>query len=165
MYAYALYERGFVHQAHQVLTDIYQQSINFEVSRMYPGIPEYFDSRGRGVYPYLTGSASWYLFTLLTQAFGVRGHLGDLLIKPKLVLSQFDEEGNASIQTRFAERDLLITFHNPDKKDFGAYQISKVFVDGELITEATELQSCVIEKIHLDALKPLSNHDIDIFLN
>jgi len=42
-------------------------------SKIYPGIPEYFDSEGRGMYHYLTGSASWMVLTLLNYVFGVRG--------------------------------------------------------------------------------------------
>ena len=82
MYAYALYERGFVRQGYRALDSIYRHSVNFPVSRTLPGIPEYFNARGRGLYPYLTGSASWYLLTLLTKAFGVCGHLGDLIVCP-----------------------------------------------------------------------------------
>jgi cellobiose phosphorylase len=165
MYAYALYERGFVQQAYQVLMDIYGQSINFEVSRMYPGIPEYFDSHGRGVYPYLTGSASWYLFTLLTQSFGVRGFLGDLQIEPKLVLSQFDQDGKASIQTRFADRDLLITFHNPEKKEFREYRVVGVSLNGEELAREYNQHECVIPRRIFAALSPERTHRLEMFLN
>ena len=65
------------------------------------------------MYPWLTGSASWYLLTLLTEVFGVKGDLGDLVLEPKLVAAQFDSQGDASIRTRFAERDLEIVYHNP----------------------------------------------------
>jgi cellobiose phosphorylase len=85
MYANALYKRGLVREGWRVLEGIYQQSQDFPVSRMYPGIPEYFSPRGRGMYPYLTGSASWYLLTMLTEVYGVRGELGDLLFAPKLL--------------------------------------------------------------------------------
>ena len=78
MYAYALYERGFIKEGHRVLNAIYRQSVDFQVSRMYPGVPEYFNDRGRGMYPYLTGSASWYLLTLAAKVFGVAGKLGNL---------------------------------------------------------------------------------------
>ncbi len=164
MYAYALYERGFVPQAYKILMDIYRQSINFEVSRMYPGIPEYFDSRGRGVYPYLTGSASWYLFTLLTQSFGVRGNLGDLEIDPKLVLSQFDEDGKASIHTRFTDRDLLITYNNPNKKDFHHYQIKQIALAGETLSEQYGKLDCKIPRECIASLPAGETHQIEIWL-
>ena len=64
---------------------LYRHCADFATSRMYPGIPEYISARGRGMYPYLTGSASWYLLTLVTEVFGVKGELGDLALEPKLV--------------------------------------------------------------------------------
>lgn len=91
IFVYALYQRGLVREGWRVLAGIYDQSQDFAVSRMYPGIPEYFSDRGRGMYPWLTGSASWYLLTLVTEVFGVKGQLGDLLLQPKLLATQFDE--------------------------------------------------------------------------
>jgi hypothetical protein len=46
------------------------------VSRIYPGIPEYITAKGRGAYPYLTGSVSRLLLTLFTESFGVKVKLG-----------------------------------------------------------------------------------------
>jgi cellobiose phosphorylase len=131
MYASALYQRGFVRQGYETLAGIYQQSQDFPASRMYPGIPEYFSPRGRGMYPYLTGSASWYLLVMVTQAFGVRGQLGDLLLEPKLLAEQFDENGRATLRTLFAGRSLEVTYHNPERLDYGAYRLAELHVDGE----------------------------------
>ena len=61
MYAYALKKRGRKAEADRVIRALYEASLGFEMSRMYPGIPEYFDLEGRGMYPYLTGAASWLL--------------------------------------------------------------------------------------------------------
>ncbi|MCD4685888.1 MAG: cellobiose phosphorylase, partial [Anaerolineae bacterium] len=83
MYANALYQRGLVHAGHKVLDGIFRHCCNFAVSRIYPGIPEYINARGRGMYTYLTGSASWLLLTLTTEVFGVKGDLGDLALEPK----------------------------------------------------------------------------------
>lgn len=52
--------------------------MNFDNSRMFPGLPEYYDLSGRGMYAYLTGAASWYLLTMVTEVFGVKGVMGDL---------------------------------------------------------------------------------------
>lgn len=131
MYAYALYTRGFAPQAYRVLNSIYQQSVNFRTSRIYPGIPEYFTPRGRGVYPYLTGSASWYLFTLLTQAFGIRAEMGDLMLNPKLVLDQFDAQVEASVLTMFAGQQIRIVYKNPERLDYGSYRTIKVTIDDQ----------------------------------
>jgi cellobiose phosphorylase len=85
------------------------------------------------VYPYLTGSASWYLLTLLTQAFGVHGHVGDLVISPKLVAEQFDAEGKASVSSRFADRRIQVIYNNPDRIEYGSYVINRVMLNhGEL---------------------------------
>ena len=95
MYANALYSQGFVKEGYKVLNTLLHAAMNFESSYMYPGLPEYFDSDGRGLYAYLTGAASWYMLTMITEAFGVRGEIGNLVIAPALMAEQFDKEGNA----------------------------------------------------------------------
>jgi len=62
MYAYALISRGFIDEGRKVLLSLYKLAVNFEKSKIYPCLPEYFNSEGRGMYSYLTGSASWFLF-------------------------------------------------------------------------------------------------------
>ncbi len=113
MYANALYQRGLIDEGYRVLNELYQHCQNFAVSRMYPGLPEYVSPRGRGLYPYLTGAASWYLLTLVTEVFGVKGALGDLMLSPKLVPAQFDATGCASVSTLFAGHSLTIVYRNP----------------------------------------------------
>ena len=76
MYANALYQRGFVKEGYRALYTLLEQAMNTPVSLMYPGIPEYFDADGKGKYPYLTGAASWYMMTMVTQIFGFRGEWG-----------------------------------------------------------------------------------------
>ena len=126
MYAYALYSRGFAAEGWRVLELLYGQSTDFAHSELLPGIPEYFDDRGRGMYPYLTGAASWLLFTLQTQAFGVRGCGGDLVLQPKLTAGQFDADGAAEIVCTAAGRRLRVRYENPQKLDWGAYQVGSV---------------------------------------
>lgn len=164
MYAYALYARGYARQAYQAMAHIYRQSVDFPVSRMYPGIPEYFNARGRGVYPYLTGSASWYLLALLTQAFGVRGQLGDLVLDPKLVLEQFDGEGKASVRTWFAGRQLEVVYHNPDRLEYGGYQVARVALDDRELPESSSGGSFRIPRQHLTALQEGQEHQMNIWL-
>ena len=98
MYANALYKRGYVREGHKALQTLADTALRFDTSKIYPGIPEYFNSEGRGMYHYLTGAASWYMMTMITEVFGVRGETGDLVIRPKLLKSQFDENGTASIR-------------------------------------------------------------------
>ncbi|MFU8827698.1 MAG: GH36-type glycosyl hydrolase domain-containing protein, partial [Brevefilum sp.] len=130
MYAYALYCQGLAAAAWGVLDGLYTQSQDFSRSRMYPGIPEYFNPRGRGMYPYLTGSAAWYLYTLLTESFGVKGALGDLCLAPKLVGEQFARADNVRVETVFAGKKLTVTYHNPQRLTYGEYCFESVSVNG-----------------------------------
>jgi cellobiose phosphorylase len=66
MYAYALLKRGYRKEGKEVLQSIYRMSVNTPVSKIYPCLPEYFNAEGRGMYSYLTGSASWFLLTMRT---------------------------------------------------------------------------------------------------
>lgn len=125
MYAYALYSRGFAEQGWKVLSSLYCQSADFERSRILPGIPEYFDINGRGMYPYLTGAASWYVFTLQTQIFGVLGDEGDLLLSPKLLAEQFDSNNEASIRVDFAGAQLEVVYLNPARRSYGGYIVAE----------------------------------------
>ncbi len=131
MYANALYKRGLVKEGWKVLEGIYRQSRNFERSRMYPGIPEYFSERGRGMYTYLTGSASWYLWTMLNEAYGVKGELGDLVIEPKLTASQFDADGKTKVCTLFARKAIEVIFENLERLEYGQYAIGEVKLNGK----------------------------------
>src|SRR3990167_5958334 len=47
---------GFVNEGREVIDSIYKMCLRTEKSKIYPGIPEYFNSEGRGMYHYLTGS-------------------------------------------------------------------------------------------------------------
>lgn len=97
MYANALYRRGFVKEGWKALKTFSDTALNFNTSRIYPGIPKYFRADGRGMYHYLTGAASWYMLTLITEVFGVRGEAGNLLLAPKLLGEQFDNAGCVSV--------------------------------------------------------------------
>ena len=150
MYANALYQRGFVAQGYKVLNDIYQHCQDFSKSRIYPGIPEYINVRGRGMYPYLTGSASWYLLTLVSESFGVKGRMGDMVLEPKLMASQFDQKNQARIITCFADRKMEIVYHNQSRLDYGGYQIHSARLNGQLI-DFTEV-SIVIPRGRINSL-------------
>jgi len=130
MYAYALYRQGLAEEAWRVLNGLYQQSQDFSVSRIYPGIPEYFNPCGRGMYPYLTGSAAWYLFTLLTESYGIKGELGDLCLAPQLVGDQFSDADQLYVHTVFSGKNLTVVYRNPHKLSYGDYGIGSVSVNG-----------------------------------
>jgi len=137
MFAYALYKRGFVREGHEVLDSIFRMSMNTKSSKCYPCLPEYFNSEGRGMYPYLTGSASWLVLTLVTQVFGIRGEAGNLLIEPKLVKNNFKKSKKISINTIFAGRKIKVSYFNPRKLDYGKYKIGKIRINGKAITEVS----------------------------
>jgi len=164
MYAYALYERGFVHEGFKVLDGIYRQSVDFLVSRMYPGIPEYFNNRGRGMYPYLTGSASWYLLTLVTRVFGIYGILGDLAIEPRLVIEQFDLDGNAGLSTQFTGRMLDVIFKNPAKLEYGNYRVGKISLDGIPVAKEENSGITILPRAVFTALDETHSHQLVIDL-
>ena len=131
MYANALYKRGFVREGHKALSTLSDHALNFNVSKIYPGIPEYFDASGRGLYHYLTGAASWYLMTLVTEVFGVKGQTGNMVICPKLMKSQFDKNGDAKLKLCFAGKKFDITIQNADLLEYGEYTVKQAVCDGK----------------------------------
>ncbi len=150
MYANSLYQNGYAREGYIALQTLADTSLNFEVSRMYPGIPEYFNAHGRGMYAYLTGAASWYMLTVVTEVFGVKGELGNLALEPKLVKEQFDEKGEASVELIFAGSKLKVTYVNAQKKDFGEYKVAQASLDGkdvEIADNKAVIQREVIEKL------------------
>ncbi len=133
MYAYALYKRGFVKEGREVLQSIYRMCMDTQKSKIYPGVPEYFDSLGRGMYHYLTGSASWFIFTQLTQVFGVRGERGDLVLSPQLSQEDFDGQRKVWVHCFFAGKRISVTYINEKKLDYGKYRITSVTLNDQPI--------------------------------
>jgi len=131
MYANALYQRNYVKEGYKVLASIYQHSRDLHKAKIYPGIPEYFDQRGRGMYHYLTGSASWMVLTYVTEVFGVKGNLGEVILEPKLMKDQFDQTGRASIETLIHSDLVQIIYENNNDLDYGSYKISSYYLDEE----------------------------------
>lgn len=162
MYAYALYSRGFVRQGFEVLDSIYRMANDHKRAKIYPGVPEYFDSEGRGMYHYLTGSASWFILTELTQVFGVRGQGGDLIVAPKLVKEQFSRDGKASVSCPFADRALTVTFENENRLDYGQYKITKVVLNGNPVGFESFSGSEI--KIRRDAFLPSHENHLVVTL-
>jgi len=152
MYANALYKRGLVREGWKVLEGIYRQSRNFERSRMYPGIPEYFSERGRGMYTYLTGSASWYLLTMLNEVYGVKGELGDLVIEPKLTAGQFDTDGKLKVSMLFAGKTVEVLFENSGRLEYGQYCVGDVTINGKKFSLETHSSRAVIQRAMLARL-------------
>lgn len=162
MYANALYQRGFVPEGYKAIISLFHHCSNFEKSRIYPGIPEYIGDRGRGMYHYLTGSASWLLITVLIEMFGVKAKLGDLYLEPKLMLAQFDHRKEAQVMLAFADRKLSICYRNRQGKEYGTYGIGQILVNGILYLPVDGGSS--ISRKDIEALDPAGEHVICVEL-
>lgn len=162
MYANALYQRGYAVEGYKVIRSLYGHCVNFSKSRIYPGIPEYIGGNGRGLYHYLTGSASWLLLTVLTEMFGVKGRLGDLNLSPKLMLEQFDDNLMAEVSLIFAERSIRINYTNINAKGYGVYSIGNITVDGVLYDDISD--KGVIRRGDIKALDESIEHVIVVEL-
>lgn len=125
MYAYALYARRRAVEGRKVWSTLYRMA-DQPAAKIFPCLPEYFNNEGRGMYSYLTGSASWLIHLLLTQVYGVRGKLGDLVIDPQLDRQDFDKNSEAAVSLRFAGRLLHIHFNNPKRLNTGRYAVKSV---------------------------------------
>ena len=163
MFANALYKRGFVKEGHRALDALYRQSVHFETSRIYPGIPEYFNSRGKGMYHYLTGAASWYMLTVITEMFGAKGCAGNLMLEPKLERQQFDLDERAELFFSFAGQSLHLVYENKEHKEYGAYRPGTIRIDGELWDYSggeKETRSVCIDRERLKQLDFDVTHEI-----
>lgn len=156
MYANALYQRGYAKEGWKALKTLADAALNFNTSHIYPGVPEYFRADGRGVYHYLTGAASWYMMTMITEVFGVRGKEGDLLIQPKLLADQFDCEGRCSINLPFAGKAFHIVFENKQRKEFGTYGIASVSCN-QTPVDIQDKDSLILPRTMIDQLSDQSN--------
>lgn len=161
MYVNALYERGFAKEGYRALHALYHQAMDFENSRIYPGIPEYFGKDGRGLYHYLTGAASWYMLTVITCMFGIRGADGALVIAPNLRTEQFDKENKAEVTLPFQGIQWNVTIENPKKLEAGTYEVRDAMLDENIALSCARgrcycdrnmlktLDTAVVHRIHL----------------
>lgn len=164
MYINALYKRGFVKEGYEILSTIYNHCINFEKSRIFPGIPEYINDKGRGMYHYLTGAASWLLLTMLNEVYGVKGLVGDLIIEPKLVKEQFDKNNSTKVFTNFRNKKLSIEYKNINNLEYGEYKIASVTIDGENLKIGLQQVCVTISKEIMDKLEDNKEHEVIIEL-
>jgi cellobiose phosphorylase len=77
-------------------------------ARINPVLPEYFNAEGRGLYAYLTGSASWFIHTLLGEVLGIRFSFGDLVLEPKLLPDDFS--GKKEIRVSLKSQGGMLRF-------------------------------------------------------
>jgi cellobiose phosphorylase len=164
MYGNALYKRGYVKEGFEVINSIYSHCVDFDKSRIYPGIPEYINEKGRGMYNYLTGSASWLLLTILNEVYGVKGSMGDLVIEPKLLRDQFDKSGEVSVSTIFAGKILNVCYKNLNNKEFGEYKVSSVKINGEEAQCVIQESKAVLNRALIETLCSEKAHKLIVEL-
>ncbi|MBR5993398.1 MAG: cellobiose phosphorylase [Lachnospiraceae bacterium] len=149
MYANALYSRGYAREGYKALKALYKQSMDFETSRIYPGIPEYFGKGGRGLYQFLTGAASWYVLTAVTQMYGICGEYGALTAEPKLMAEQFNEKGKALITLPFDGKTLHVEYVNEKHLEYGSYRIASAVLNGKTELEIENGKKAVLKDTSL----------------
>jgi cellobiose phosphorylase len=115
------------------------------------------------MYSYLTGSASWFILTYLTQVFGVKGEYGDLVIEPGITAEQFKGKNIIGVTSNFADKLIEVKFINQAEKNPGGYLINKVVFNGKIIAENLKTK-----RFHLSRSKFLAlsaeNNTIEITL-
>ncbi|MCF8233883.1 MAG: hypothetical protein K9G67_02490 [Bacteroidales bacterium] len=151
MLAFGLFKRGFKQEATKIMMDVFSLSSDSAVSRIFPGLPSYFAPADRGAYAYLTGSSTWFILTLTTQVFGVKGVLGDLCMEPNLSPLFFDDQGETSIRCMFRGIPLEVRYSCNDLSNAQHFHIENIKVNGEIPEMLEKNQNkCIIEKTELD---------------
>lgn len=146
MYANALYSRGFAKEGFKVINTLYRHCNNYNLSSIYPGVPEYVSQRGQGMYHYLTGSASWLLLTVLNEMYGIKGELGALKLQPKLLSQQFTG-GMAGASCMFRGVNITVTYQNPFGLDAGQYSVKEIYIDGEKYGDCDTIAKEDVDKL------------------
>lgn len=132
MYAFGLYQYHLVDLGREAFMSVLERSMESS-SQVYRGIPEYFNDQGIGKYLYLTGSASWLLYILRRQVFGLAFKKGQLHLEPKLTQEDFIE-GKAQIHTVTFGKQTTIEYSNKANLQYGSYEIKSMIADGKSIT-------------------------------
>ncbi len=132
MLANALYAQGFTAQGFTAINSVYKMA-TADNAQIGPMIPEYFNNEGRGLYHYLTGSASWYIYTLIEQVLGVRFIWGDILLEPKLIAANFIGHSD-SIEAKFylGKKSIRAVFRRKHKVK-RMYNIKEVFLNNKIV--------------------------------
>ena len=166
MLAYGLYTRGFAAAGYEVVNSIFKMATDTEHSKIYPGVPEYFNASGRGLYHYLTGSASWLVLTMLEQVFGVGSRYGDLRLAPKFTPQQIKDLGQMSVQASFADKKIKVVYRNPRQLAHGQYAIKDIHLNGaKLNFTAPSPAEAVIKRADFQALASKEINLLEITLD
>ncbi|HSG67555.1 MAG TPA: hypothetical protein VK994_02535, partial [Bacteroidales bacterium] len=159
MLAYGLYCQGFDKLAHNIILDAYSLSTDSATSKIFPGLPSYFAPGDKAAYAYLTGSSTWFLLTLTTQIFGVRGEMGRLCLQPRLQPSQFDDEGMASINCIFRGIKLSVCYHLDKPGSSSGYRLDSIVINDKVPALALADDHQYVITMH--ELEELCNNNIN----
>ncbi len=117
IFAYALLKNSFNEKAWGILHGLYVLSTDYKTSKIFPNLPEYFNLEKKALYSYLTGSASWFIFVLLTEIFGIKGNFGSLEIKPKLCKKIF-LNNLISVDFNFLNKKIKLSYNDKSTDKF-----------------------------------------------
>ncbi len=132
MLANALYQRGFIKEGFEVTDSIYKMATSAQ-ARIYPLIPEYFNGQGRGLYLYLTGSASWYIYTLLEEVLGIKFEDGDIYLEPKLTGKNFFNQDMIETAFSLLDKTVKVAFIREKRERNKVYKIKEVCLEEKRI--------------------------------
>ncbi len=166
MYGNACYKQKQNKDGYKILNSIYKMWCNHNSSKIYPGIPEYFNNKGRGYYHYLTGSASWYILTMLTEVMGINGYYGDLKLSPGLIKEQFNKNNEVYCFTYFAGKRIKVIYKNPERLEYNKYNIFKILINGKKINfTSTDQSNVIIKRKNFKKLSDKKENIIEAILN
>jgi cellobiose phosphorylase len=134
MLANGLYQNNRIKEGREVMASIYDMACGKE-GAIYPLIPEYFNRKGQGLYLYLTGSASWYVCTLMEEVLGIKSLLGDILLEPKLTAGDFCR-GSIECEFRYYGKKIKVVFTR-DKSSSEIYSVRRVTLNGNQVPFST----------------------------
>lgn len=131
--AYGLYKQGFAKKGYKIFSSLFELSTS-KKSQIAPCIPEYFNLKKKGLYPYLTGSASWLIYTFISQICGISFDMGKLVITPCLLKEQFSKKNNNfEVQLNISGTQVKIIYRNINKKQWPDYKIKKLILNKKII--------------------------------
>ncbi len=159
MLAFSLYNRGFAKEGNKVFTTLYKMA-TAKKAKIYPMLPEYFNAQGQGLYFYLTGSASWYIYTLMNKILGIQFLFGDMIINPQLTPANFFTNKISCI-FQWKNKRINITYTIKHKKA-EVYKIHEAYLEGKKLTPTRN--KIVIPKNIFSLLSSKKNYLIDVFL-
>jgi len=147
MLSNALYKQGFIKEGYEVINSIHKMA-TAKRAKIYPGIPEYFNNEGLGLYCYLTGSASWYIHTLIEEILGIKFILGDIVLEPKLNYLNFHKK-NIDVSIPWAEKVIKISYIKGSANK--PLKLKKVLLENKKMS--TTNNTCTIERKLVERIK------------